>query len=143
MEEYIGSILWLDTAVWREIGVIRDLQQALQAGQLTEGLCPMALLEAIERLAQEHGLRALPKEWYYENVKVMPFMICEGLRTFGVTLPFTNERIYRRYTIQAFKVPVNDIGLRARVDIEPDIALDTQDGYWFVPTVCVGHRPQM
>ena len=63
--------------------------------------------------------------------------------TFGITLPFINTRLYQRYQITTFAVPMNDMGLRARVQVENDITLDTQDGYWFVPTLCVGHRPQL
>ena len=44
MEEYIDSLLWLDTSVWREIAVVRGLHLSLRAGQLTEQLCPVSLL---------------------------------------------------------------------------------------------------
>ena len=44
MEEYINSLLWLDTAVWRELNKLRDLQQALCAGRMTEALCPTSLI---------------------------------------------------------------------------------------------------
>ena len=36
MEEYIDSLLWLDTSVWRDINTIRDLHRSLRAGRLTE-----------------------------------------------------------------------------------------------------------
>ena len=103
MEEYIGSLLWLDTAVWRELDELRDLQQALRAGRVTEGLCPPSLLNAIISLAEGHALRGLPQEWYYENVRVEQMMIQQGLMTFRVTLPFTDARVYKRYDIQAYK----------------------------------------
>ena len=36
MEEYINSLLWLDTAVWRQIGLVQALHQSLRAGELTD-----------------------------------------------------------------------------------------------------------
>ena len=70
-------------------------------------------------------------------------MIKEGLMTFRVTLPYTDDRLYQRYDIQTFSVPLVDTGSRARVRVQNDIALDTTDGYWFVPTLCTGQRPQL
>ena len=142
-EEYVDTLLWLDAAVWKDIENVDELQRSLRAGQLTEGLCPMTLIKTISDLAGQHGLRALPLEWYYENVPVTPLMIRDEIMTFGITLPFINTRLYQRYQITTFAVPMNDQGLRARVQVENDITLDTQDGYWFVPTLCVGHRPQL
>ena len=143
MEEYIDSLPWLDTAVWRQISVVRNLHQALRAGQCSEALYPLSLLQTIRRLATSHGLHALPSEWYYENVPVSPIMINEGLMTFGVTFPFTNDKIYRHYKIQAFDVPMDNIGSRARVSVEADTAMDMTNVYWFVPDYCIGHRPQL
>ena len=143
LEEYVDSLLWMDAAVEREDRTVSELKQALRAGQLTEGLCPSKLIRDIIRLAEGHALRALPMEWYYENVRVTPIMIKEQAMTFQITLPFTNDRVYQRYSIQAFDVPTDYSGSRVRVGIEPDITMDTASGYWFVPTLCQGHRPQL
>ena len=40
-------------------------------------------------------------------------------------------------------MPTDDLGSRARVSVKSDITLDTASGYWFVPTLCRGHRPQL
>ena len=64
----------------------------------------------------------MPFEWYYENVQVVPLMIKEGLMTFRVTLPFTDDSIYQRYMIQTFAVPIDDSGSRARARVQEDIA---------------------
>ena len=32
---------------------------------------------------------------------------------------------------------------RERESAESDITMDTASGYWFVPTLCLGHRPQL
>ena len=99
LEEYVDSLLWMEAAVEREDRIISELHKALRAGQLTEGLCPIKLIHDIVRLAGSHALKALPAEWYYENVKVTPVMIKENAMTFQITLPFTNDRIYQRYNI--------------------------------------------
>ena len=143
MEEYVNSLLWLDTTVWKQLDIVKSLHKSLRAGELTEELCPTSLLKEIGRLANTHGLRPLPEEWYYENIPVEPLMIHEGLMTFRVTLPYTDDCLYRRYEIQAFAVPLDDIGSRAQVRIQDDIALDTTTGYWFAPTLCIGQRPQL
>ena len=51
MEEYIDSLLWLDTSVWRQITLVQNLHRSLRAGRLTEGLCPLSLLREICQLA--------------------------------------------------------------------------------------------
>ena len=116
IKEYVDTLLWLDAAVWKNIKTIDELQQSLRAGQLTEGLCPMEFLGTIEQLARGHGLRSLPIEWYYENVPVLPLMIQQEIMTFRIILPFTNERIYKRYQIQAFPVPIDDQGLYTLIE---------------------------
>ena len=143
MEEYIDSLLWLDTSVWRDINTIRDLHRSLRAGRLTEQLCPVSILKEIGQLAITHGLRPLPEEWYYENIGVTPLMIGEGLMTFRVTLPYADTNIYQRYNIRTFNVPIDAVGSRARATVQPDIAIQTTNGLWFVPTSCQGHRPQL
>ena len=143
VEEYINSLLWLDTAVWRQIGFVQALHRSLRAGELTEGLCPTSLLTDISRLAAGHGLRPMPMNWYYENIPVEPLMIKDGLMTFRVTLPYANNNIYQRYNIRTFAVPVDSHGSRARASVQPDISIQTTSGLWFVPTSCQGHRPQL
>ena len=143
MEQYLDSLLWLDTSVWKQISNTQQLHRSLRAGELTGELCPMPLLHQISRHAATHGLKSLPINWYYENIKVEPLMITDGLMTFQVTLPYTNDQVYRRYNIQTFAVPLNDAGSRARVQVQRDIAMDTIDGYWFAPTLCAGRRPQL
>ena len=143
MEQYIDSLLWLDTAVWRQIGTTQQLHRSLRAGELTGGLCPMSLLREMLRHAATHSLRSLPLNWYYENIEVIPLMITDGLMTFQVTLPYTNDQLYQRYNIQTFAVPLDDTGSRARVQVQDDIAVDTSNGYWFAPTMCTGRRPQL
>ena len=143
MEEYINSLLWLDAAVWKGINRIRALHGSLRAGDFTEELCPASLLMEISRLAAGHGLRALPLNWYYENVHVIPLMIKDGLMTFRVTLPYADDNTYQRYKIRTYAVPIDTAGSRARAAVQPDIALDTANGLWFVPTLCQGHRPQL
>ena len=143
MKEYLDSLLWLDTSVWRGVNVIRDMHRSLRAGQLTEQLCPVSLLREIGRLAVTHGLRPLPDEWYYENIRVTPLMIHEGLMTFRVTLPYADDNVYQRYNIRTFAVPIDSDGSRARAAVQPDISIQTASGLWFVPTSCQGHRPQL
>ena len=143
VEEYIHSLLWLDAAVWKRITRIQALHGSLRAGELTGELCPESLVREISRLAATHGLRSLPANWYYENVAVEPLMIAASVMTFQVTLPYINDRVYRRYDIQAFAVPLDDTGARAKVQVQSDIAMDTTDGYWFAPTLCTGRRPQL
>ena len=143
MEQYLDSLLWLDTSVWRQIDTTRQLHRSLRAGELTGELCPVLLLNQISQLAATHGLQSLPTNWYYENIPVEPLMIKEGLMTFRVTLPYTDDRLYQRYDIQTFAVPLDDTGSRARVQVQDDIAMDTTDGYWFAPTLCTGRRPQL
>ena len=70
-------------------------------------------------------------------------MIKEGLMTFRVTLPYADNDIYQRSAIQTFEVPVDAVGSRARATVQQDIAMQTASGYWFVPTRCQGHRPQL
>ena len=143
VEEYVNTLLWLDAAMWRRIHRVQTLHASLGAGELTEDLCPVTLLETISRLAATHGLQPLAINWYYENVAVKPLMIKDGLMTFQVTLPYTNNRLYERYEIQTFAVPITNEGSRARVQVETDISMDTTNGYWFVPTHCTGQRPQL
>ena len=142
-EEYVNTLLWLDTAVWKGINRIQALHGFLRAGDLTEELCPLSLLQKISRLAADHGLRPLPTSWYYENVRANPLLINDGVMTFQVTLPYIDNQEYQRYAIQTFAVPIANDGSRARVDVQPDIAMDTTTGYWFVPTMCAGRRPQL
>ena len=143
LEEYINTLLWLDATIWRSLDRIQTLHGSLRAGDLTEELCPVSLLREISRLAATHGLKSLNANWYYENVQVIPLMIKEGLMTFQVTLPYTNSRLYERYDIQTFAVPITNDGSRARVQVQTDIAMDTTNGYWFAPTLCTGRRPQL
>ena len=103
----------------------------------------MSLLKEIGQLAITHGLRPLPEEWYYENIGVTPLMIGEGLMTFRVTLPYADANIYQRYNIHTFNVPIDAVGSRTRATVQPDIAIQTTNGLWFVPTSCQGHRPQL
>ena len=119
------------------------LHRSLRTGDLTEELCPVTLLREISKLAAAHGLKSLNVNWYYENVAVEPLMIKAGLMTFKVTLPYTNSRLYERYDIQTFAVPITNDGSRARVQVQRNIAMDTTNGYWFAPTLCTGRRPQL
>ena len=143
MEEYVNTLLWLDTAVWKGINRIQALHGFLRAGDLTEELCPMSLLRKISRLAADHGFRPLPTSWYYENIRATPLTINDGVMTFQVVLPYIDGQVYRRYDMRAFAVPIDDVGSRARVDVQPDVSMNTADGYWFVPTMCTGRRPQL
>ena len=143
LEEYINTLLWLDAAIWKGLGRIQMLHRSLRAGDLTEELCPVSLLQEISGLAASHGLRSLNANWYYENVHVKPLMIKEGLMTFKVTLPYADNNIYQRYNIRTFAVPLDSHGSRARATVQPDIAIQTSTGLWFVPTSCQGHRPQL
>ena len=143
MEEYLDSLVWLDTAVWRQVTVIQQLHRSLRAGELTEGLYPANLISEIGGLANRYGLQPLVSGWYYDNVPVVPVMIRDGLVTFRVTRPFTGRELYQRYYIRAFDVPIDDSGARARAIVQPDISMETRTGYWFTPTSCVGHRPQL
>ena len=143
LEDYVNTLLWLDTAVWKNLNRIHMLHRSLRTGDLTEELCPITLLEEISRLAVTHGLRSLNANWYYENVGVKPLMIREGQMTFKVTLPYADNNVYQRYSIRTFAVPIDDHGLRARVAVQPDISIQTSTGSWFVPTSCQGHRPQL
>ena len=143
IEEYVNTLLWLDTAVWKRIDKIQMMHSSLRAGHLTEELCPVRLLKEISRLAATHGLVSLTANWYYENVMIEPLMIRDGLMTFQVVLPYTDNRVYKRYHIQTFAVPLDNTGARARVNIATDIAMDTTDGFWFIPTMCQGRRPQL
>ena len=63
--------------------------------------------------------------------------------TFRVTLPYADGDVYQRYEICTFDVPVDAMGSRARATVQPDIAIQTTSGLWFVPTLCQGHRPQL
>ena len=56
MEEYVNSLLWLDTTVWKQLDIVKSLHKSLRAGELTEELCPTSLLKEIGRLANTHGL---------------------------------------------------------------------------------------
>ena len=47
VEEYVNTLLWLDTAVWKGITRIQTLHGSLRAGDLTEELCPVSLLRKI------------------------------------------------------------------------------------------------
>ena len=143
LEEYINTLLWLDAAIWRGLNRIQMLHRALRAGDLTEELCPVTLLKEISRLAATHGLESLTANWYYENIAIEPLMIREGLMTFRVTLPYTDDNIYQRYNIRTFAVPLDSQGSRARATVQPDIAIQTTNGLWFVPSACQGHRPQL
>ena len=143
LEEYINTLLWLDTAIWKSLDRIQMLHRSLRAGALTEELCPESLLPEISKLAAAHGLKSLNANWYYENVVVEPLMIKNGLMTFKVTLPYTDDNIYQRYNIRTFAVPLDSHGSRARATVQPDIAIQTTNGLWFVPTSCQGHRPQL
>ena len=94
-------------------------------------------------MANEHGLRALPVEWYFENTPITPVMIREGMITFRVVLPFTDEKICQRYDIQMYVVPMDSLGSREQVMVQRDTAMETASGFWFVPTLCHGYRPQL
>ena len=143
LEEYINTLLWLDTAIWKSLDRIQMLHRSLRAGDLTEELCPVTLLREISRLAATHGLKSLSANWYYENIPVEPLMIRGGLMTFRVTLPYTDDNIYQRYNIRTFAVPLDKHGSRERASVQPDISIQTSTGLWFVPTSCQGHRPQL
>ena len=143
IEEYVNTLLWLDAAIWKGLSRIQMLHRSLRAGDLTEELCPVALLREISALAATHGLRSLDANWYYENIPVEPLMIKEGLMTFRVALPYTDSHVYQRYNIRTFAVPIDAVGSRARAAVQPDVALDTANGLWFVPTLCQGYRPQL
>ena len=143
LEEYVDSLLWMNNAITNEDELVNRLHLALRYDRLTEDLCPISLLEEIVQLASEHNLRPLPVEWYFENTLITPVMRRDGIMTFRMVIPFTDHRVYQRFNIATYEVPMDDNGTRAKVIVQADIAMETANGLWFVPALCQGHRPQL
>ena len=101
------------------------------------------LIRSISQLARTHGLVLLPTECYYQNLAITPLLIQDGSVTYKIEIPYIENAIYERYTIESYGVPLNESGVTAQVVVRPDIAAHTTEGYWFVPRQCTGWRPQL
>ena len=142
MEQMVRSLINIDEGLHRELGAIEHLHDVLRSGLLTEIICPPELINGIAKKAEGYALRALPLEWYYENIKVKPLLLTDGQMTYQITLPFVKQAVYKRYRINAYPVPMNDSGIEIAIKVEHDVAIHTTEGYWFVPRMCTGRKPR-
>ena len=143
LHQMVESLCDLDEGLNRELLAIDNLHTTIRQGRVTEGICPVSLINTISRLAHTYGLVPLPTEWYYQNLAITPLLVQDGAITYRIEIPYVGAAVYERYTIETYAVPVNESGITAKVIVRPDMAVHTTEGYWFVPQKCFGWRPQV
>ena len=143
LHDMMETLCDLDEGLNREILAINNLHTTIRQGRVTEGICPISLISEVNRLAHAHGLVPLPMEWYYQNLDITPLLVQDGTITYKIEIPYVDDAVYERYTIETYAVPINESGTTARVIVRPDIAVHTTEAYWFVPQKCTGWRPQL
>ena len=143
LHQMVESLCDLDEGLNRELLAINNLHTTIRQGRVTEGICPVSLINTISQLAHSCGLVPLPTEWYYQNLAITPLLVQDGEVTYRIEIPYVGDDIYERYTIESYAVPVNESGVTAQVMVRPDMAVHTTEAYWFVPQHCTGWRPQL
>ena len=143
LHDMMETLCDLDEGLNRELLAINNLHTTIRQGRVTEGICPVSLINTITQLAHSYGLVPLPTEWYYQNLAITPLLVQDGEVTYRIEIPYVGDDIYERYTIESYAVPVNESGVTAQVMVRPDMAVHTTEAYWFVPQHCTGWRPQL
>jgi hypothetical protein len=124
---------------------LQRLMQDLEAGRLTEHLLPRSTLSDIlgkyENTYRDGA--GLKLTWYYQNVQIKLLMSEEGQYVYRAQLPLIRRDTYLKYDLRSYAVPVNDLGLRKRVSVQPTVGYNTRTGDIFVPKLCMGDDPMV
>ena len=80
-------------------------------------------------------------DWYYLHLSVKPMSTQQGILVYHLQIPLINPKTYLLYNILAHPVPVANTSMALMVNLEPQYALNTADGFIFAASNCVGSAP--
>ena len=121
-----------------------DQRYALERHALSPDLFSMSMLHECLQRATHNGLySALPLDWYYENVVVVPLIssTAKTYLTFLAPLPLVTRESFLSYIVTTFPVPFAHDMLAQITNADGTYAYDTSRGYMFAMNACRGSRP--
>ena len=113
----------------------------LATGQLTRDLLPSKDLQNILTAASATHGTIKNLDWYYAYINVAPMTTKANTLIYHIQLPLIAPRPYLLYQVIAHPLPIANTSMAAVVNLAPQYAMATTDGFIFAPSNCLGSRP--